>query len=112
MWVVSLLHFSTLPFGCGAIEPTFVQKCTIVAQDCRILLIFCQSYYTRVSIGCMHQDFWVCDTCNLAKWIQTPPHFVLSTNFVFVFLQPKKKRETTTKKERKKDPYFLSHIGS
>jgi hypothetical protein len=60
----------------------------------------------------MHQDFWVCDTCNLAKWIQTPPHFVLSTNFVFVFLQPKKKRETTTKKERKKDPYFLSHIGS
>jgi hypothetical protein len=37
-----------------------------------------------------------------------------STNFAFVFLQLKKERQTTKekKKGKKKDPYFLSHIGS
>jgi hypothetical protein len=34
-----------------------------------------------------------------------------STNFVFVFLQPKK-RGNKKEKKGEKDPYFLSHIGS
>jgi hypothetical protein len=35
-----------------------------------------------------------------------------STNFAFVFLQLKKERQQQKKKKGKKDPYFLSHIGS
>lgn len=50
-------------------------------------------------IGCVHRDFWVCDACNLAKWIQTPLLCALQ-QILFLF-SCSQKREATTKEKKK-----------
>lgn len=47
------------------------------------------------------RDFWVCDACNLAKWIQTPLLCALQ-QILFLF-SCSQKREATTKGKKKRE---------
>jgi hypothetical protein len=75
---------------------------------CRILLIFCQFYYTHVSLVVCTRTFM----CAMHATFQSGskhPSFVLFNKFCFCFLAAKKERQQQRKKGKKRSINPFSH---